>query len=375
MVRWFFATLLLVGFVSAVTAGVSHHKLPPGYGACTGPNFPYRKVSITTTTRVTPANLVSVAAAATAGTLIVISPGTYNLTVALPITTGVSYQCQCGAKLIETGAGGDVIFATFSPVSNVVINNCYLGVTGSGQGNGTGAVIVGASTTSTNITVTHNTCENWANSNCVYLWNSSNVTIANNILRNGYQGITWDTNTALPSFSNIQISDNLIYNMSRYSIETGLLGTFTGVHIDRNTVWHILGGLNISVVDGGSTANLTGTIWGNISSDYPNVGGNACIEIGMVTGNVGLTLSHNICQGSVNSDNAFLVGQMATGVIEDNVMVGMTNAFVQDGGYVANSEWIGKNWINGVLTSGWAAHGPYTGAGPTRFLPSQQITW
>ena len=353
---------------------VPHKKI----GACSGPKFPFAAakkagVAITAVTRPTTAAAITTALSSASGTLIHIPPGQYNFTTVQTLKAGVSIQCECGATLTETGATAALFQSGGSAINNVIINNCMLTTTGTAGGNGSGLINVGDPSSA--VYITHNTIRTSSTANGIYAWDFTNSIIANNDIGNAasaeYQGITFNTGTN--DVTNNQISDNYIHNMTRMAIETQYATSGThnssNQHFDRNYT-DTTGDLVLSIVGNNSNFN-SGTIWGNVSvrgaSNNIEAGTNATFVYNM-------TISNNIV---ASQTWGMLVGNVSGSVWEGNyLMVPSGNEWSQDGGYVATTEWIGTNYyLNGSAVSGWASHGPYTGAGPTRYAPSQPIAW
>ena len=161
---------------------------------------------------------------------------------------------------------------------------------------------------------------------------------------------------------NIFVTDNNLSDFSRMGVElqdnSATNVGFGGVHADRNTVSMTHTGNNnfaFSIVT--QAAQICNTIWGNTITGIPGAlqwG----VEIG-INGPANTSVEQNTISGV---DAPFQISDAVQVAIQNNTIANFGNdppfnnyAFSQDGGY-NNSQWIGNNTINGVLTSGWIGH-------------------
>jgi len=318
------------------------------------------------------ANIQDVINSAPSGSTVVFTPGTYNVSEAINLKSGVSLEGQSGAKLVSDGTAG--IFEGHA-VQNVTISGFVLDGHNGGPGQTSGAIYLDSatggagSTPSDNIHILNNTFQNWTNSNALTLWSTQNTYIEGNTIKNGYQGITWDTISGTPPLNNLVISGNSITGMSRMGIETGFSSTVSNVHIDYNTLSNIKD-MGISFVEGDTSGNFkSGTVWGNHIDGSANSGNVPLLEIGNRGGTDNITVAQNDFS---NSQWGLSIGHVSGMAILNNNFTNVQNPYSVDGGY-DGTEWIGSGTIDGVHSNGWSDHGSY-GAQPALYSPSTLLS-
>jgi hypothetical protein len=240
-----------------------------------------------------------------------------------------------------------------NPISNVTVSNCIIDGNNGGPGDESGAVYLDGY--SSNIHIANNNFQNWTNTNDFWLWNSAQTYIQDNFMTASWQGVTWRTNAGSNAQDTMIVSDNIIQNMTRMGIETGIGSVVTNFHIDRNNISNIT---NYPISFGGSI--YSGTAYGNIINTNSTVG----LEIGVMSGHYNVTVSNNLFIGLIWGIS---IANSPGSAILNNTFTNVTHPFSNDGGY-NNTEWIGSNTINGVIQIGWPGH--TYGAQPTLYAPS-----
>jgi len=324
-------------------------------------------------------------AAAASGSAVVLTPGLYKIGTALQLKTGVSIQCQYGAILQATGAptsgtipsltspystSGNISNAIFqttgTAANNLTISGCTLdGGQYGGPGVYSGAIEL--DTYSSNVTINYNTFQNWTNSQDLQLYEAQNIYFQRNLLQNGYQGVSWKTNSGDTAISNIFFTDNIIKNFGRFGIESNISSTLTNAHADRNQISN-------TYCEAVSWVGefQSGTVSGNIIGPMPSTGQYGCNPSGVEMGNNSTNASYNITS-QYNLISSATVGHTigdAPGVaILGNTYTSVTAPFSTDYGF-NGTQWIGLNTINGVPVNGWVGQTQYSSTQPTLFQPS-----
>ncbi len=306
------------------------------------------------------------------GDTVIFNAGTYNISGAISLKSGVSLQGQPGAILMETGT--DTMFEIYA-LNNITISRLIFD--GGGTKLAPGEKFIYIDGGSNHIHIQSNTFRNFTAYEgpagdpeagngpvAIEMWVTQNTYVQGNTITNGFQGINWRMNARPASpMSTMIVSDNTISNMMRMGIETSPYGNFTNIHFDRNDVSNT-GSIALSLVG----IMDSGTIWGNTIHNLPSGGNYASwgLEIGGDAPHpFGMTVSQNKFNGMMQWGMG--IAHAPGLAILNNTFTGVTTPYSTDGGY-DSTEWIGTNTINGSSSTGWAGH--TYGAQPTLYSPS-----
>lgn len=312
------------------------------------------------------ANIQRAINSAQSGDTIVFTSGAYNVSRVINLKSGVSLQGQPGATLQSNGTAG--IFQGLG-VHDINISGFTLDGKNGGPAN-SGAIYLdsstgdGTGTPSNNIHIANNTFQNWTNNTGanVYLWHTQNTYVQGNTFKNGWEAVSWATDSSAPPLNNLVVSNNTITGMKDIGIETAFDSDVSNVHIDYNKISNI-GDMSISFVEGSVGGGaISGTVWGN-QIDASHSGGTP-VELGNYNGPFNVTVSQNVISGNQWGMMFSHTDGMA---VLNNTFTNVQYPFSDDGGY-DRTEWIGTNSINGVSKTGWSGH--TYGAEPTTYSPS-----
>jgi hypothetical protein len=209
--------------------------------------------------------------------------------------------------------------------------------------------------------------------NCFSMFRPRMLRIDNNIFNACAEGISCTNTDATPTYFGISISENTFNGMLRNAIEIHSgpgTGGFDGVHILNNTIYNSLdtitgGGIPIGIVN-----DYTPPILAAPTTDLQIIGNDIWFPngIGIEAVAQGIVCAYNRITGSF-TQSGVAIGHCGSGsYFYGNIFRSFndsTKAFTKDGGW-NDSQWIGPNMINGVLTNGWQ-FGNTAGLAPPNF--------
>ena len=296
-------------------------------------------------------DIQSVINSANAGDTIFFTAGTYDVNQTLQLKSGLLLHGEPGATLMSVSSNTMV---NGTNISNTSIDGLTFdgGTTGAGGVTGSNAAFL--LDASNNVQVVNSTFKNITADAAVFIFDSDNVNISNNVGDHLTQFASAHPNNAV--HSNLTIDNNTISNISRFGIE--VQGPYQNLHVDNNTL-STVSDINISVVDD-DHLGVPVSVSGNHI-----VGGNVGIEIGDANGTIANNNISNVAFG-------VSISSTPNTAIISNTFTSVSNPFSEDGGFTG-SQFVGVNTIDGSQVTGWAGH-PNGSPAPTTPPPTPTPT-